>query len=73
MADDIDVANDLIANEVSRALNKFRKNASQNSSGAETCVECGEAIPKERQKLGFSLCVPCAEEEERKRALFVDG
>lgn len=73
MADDIDVANDLIANEVSRALNKFRKNSAQKNKGTETCVECGELIPKERQKLGFNLCVPCAEEEERRRALFVNS
>lgn len=73
MADDIDLANDLIANEVSRALNKFRKNSSANKPGSKACVECGELIPDARQKLGFSLCVPCAEEDERRRALFVDN
>lgn len=73
MADDIDLANDLIANEVSRALNKFRKNSSQMKIGSKFCQECGDSIPEERQKLGFSLCVPCASEEERKRSLFVDS
>lgn len=70
MADDIDVANDLIANEVSRALHRFRQHAGQEVEGAKECEECGDAIPAGRRKLGFSLCVPCAQEEERKRSLF---
>lgn len=73
MADDIDLANDLIANEVSRALNKFRKSNAQNKTGSKSCVECGELIPVERQKLGFNLCLSCAEEEERRRSLFANG
>lgn len=72
MADVIDIANDLIDNELSRALTKIRQSASQENSGAKFCVECGEAIPEGRQKLGFNLCVPCAEEEERRRSLFAD-
>lgn len=72
MADDIDLANDLIDNEVSRALNKIRQNALHHSKGAKFCVECGEKIPEARQKLGFQLCVPCAQEEERKKSLFID-
>jgi RNA polymerase-binding transcription factor DksA len=72
MADDIDIANDLIDNEVSRALSKIRENASQSASGSKYCLECGEAIPIERKKLGFKLCVPCAEEIERKKQLFAN-
>jgi RNA polymerase-binding transcription factor DksA len=72
MADEIDLANDLIDGEVSRALSRIRKQA-YNEEGAEFCVECGETIPKERQNLGFKLCVPCAQESERRRALFADG
>lgn len=72
MADEIDLANDLIDSEVSRALNKLRQNASQDADGSKFCVECGERIPDGRKKLGFKLCVPCAEEAERKRALFAD-
>ena len=72
MADEIDLANDLIDNEVSRALSKIRQHSSQESKGTKVCQECGETIPPLRQKLGFSLCVPCAEEEERKKSLFAD-
>jgi phage/conjugal plasmid C-4 type zinc finger TraR family protein len=71
MADDIDRANDFIANEVSRALNKIRQKVS-NRKGSKVCVECGELIPEARRKLGFKLCVPCAEEEERRKALFAN-
>jgi RNA polymerase-binding transcription factor DksA len=70
MADEIDVANDLFANEVSRALSKIRQSAPVDANGAKNCFECGDDIPKGRQKLGFKLCVPCAEESERKKALF---
>lgn len=69
MADEIDLANDLIDNELSRALNKIRK-ASENVQGSKRCMECGEKIPEARQKLGFKLCVVCAEENERRRSLF---
>ena len=72
MADDIDLANDLIANEVSRALSKFRQNTATEGNGSKTCSECGDDIPVGRRKLGFRLCVPCAEESERKRSLFAD-
>jgi RNA polymerase-binding transcription factor DksA len=73
MADEIDLANDLIDGEVSRALSRIRQQASKEAIGAEFCIECGENIPKERQQLGFKFCVPCAEESERRRALFADN
>lgn len=72
MADEIDIANDLIDSEVSRALSKIRKHQAASSKGAKHCTECGEDIPSARQKLGFILCVPCAEEAERRRALFIE-
>ncbi len=72
MADEIDLANDLIDNEVSRALSRIRQHSSQASTGSEFCIECGEDMPKERQQLGFKLCVPCAEEAERRRSLYAD-
>jgi RNA polymerase-binding transcription factor DksA len=72
MADEIDLANDLIDSEVSRALSKIRQSASQDAQGSEICIECGDDMPKERQKLGFKLCVPCASESERRKALFAD-
>lgn len=72
MADEIDLANDLIDSEVSRALSKIRQNASLDAKGSKFCVECGDTIPLARKKLGFKLCVPCAEELERKKQLFAD-
>lgn len=72
MADEIDRANDLIASEVLRALSKLRQNTEAGSIGPKNCIECGEIIPEGRQKLGFKLCVPCAEESERKKSLFAD-
>lgn len=69
MADEIDLANDLIDSEVSRALSKIRQQASQ-GAGTKHCVECGDDIPEARQKLGFKLCVPCAQESERRGSLF---
>lgn len=72
MADDIDRATEIIENEVSLALTKLRQSASQETQGSKNCIECGDKIPEARQKLGFKLCVPCAQEEERKKSLFVD-
>jgi RNA polymerase-binding transcription factor DksA len=72
MADDIDIANDLIDVEVSRALSKLRQHAVPGAMGAKTCAECGDAIPEGRRKLGFKFCVPCAEDSERKKQLFAD-
>ena len=73
MADEIDLANDLIDSEVSRALKKIRQSASSDTKGSEYCVECGDDMPKERQKLGFKLCVPCASESERRKSLYADN
>lgn len=72
MADEIDLANELIDNEVSRALNEIRKQTAQGGKGSKFCIECEDDMPKERQKLGFMRCVPCAEENERKRSLYAD-
>ena len=49
MADEIDIANDLIDSEVSRALSKIRKHQAASSKGAKHCTECGEDIPSARQ------------------------
>lgn len=72
MADEIDLANDLIDSEVSRALSKIRQSSALETKGAEFCLECGEDMPKERQQLGFKFCVPCASEMERRKSLFAD-
>lgn len=72
MADEIDLANDLVDIEVSRALSKIRQSASASVAGSKYCFECGEDMPPARQKMGFKFCVPCTEERERKKSLFAD-
>jgi len=69
MADEADMANDLIANEVLSALNRMRQNT-EVKMGPKECVECGEDVPTERRRLGFKLCIECAEETERRKSLF---
>lgn len=71
MADDADIANDFMANELLGALKKLRQDA-VTKPGPKTCVECGEDIPQARRKLGFKLCVECAEETERRNSLFAN-
>jgi hypothetical protein len=72
MADDIDFANDLMDSEVSRALSKLRQQAPVAGMEVKSCIECGDDMPVERQKLGFKLCVPCASETERRKSMFAD-
>ena len=72
MADEGDIANYLVEVELSRALDKLRQNADKKVVGSKTCIECGDAIPDGRRKLGFKLCVPCASETERRKQLFAE-
>lgn len=72
MADDIDMANDLIARNVSDALTRIRQSASA-AAGTKFCVECDDKMPPERTKHGFKLCVRCAEDAERKKSLYVES
>lgn len=74
MADEADIANNLIDNEVSRALSKMRQlgNQDKNNKGSKFCLECDDAMPVARQNLGFKLCVSCASEKERRKSLFAD-
>jgi RNA polymerase-binding transcription factor DksA len=71
MADEADIANDYIANEVSRALGKLRQDTA-GKPGSKNCMECDETIPTARRKLGFTLCVQCASESERRKSLFAN-
>ena len=71
MADEADIANDYIDNEVNRALGRIRQSLS-GQAGSEICTDCGEKIPLARCKLGFKLCVQCAEQTERRRSLYAD-
>ena len=71
MADEVDIANELMDNEVSRALGKLRQGRpDEKTAGSKTCMECGEKMPEPRRELGFKLCVSCAEDAERRKALF---
>lgn len=72
MADDIDVANDLIARNLSDALTRARQSAA-NTVGSKFCIECDDKMPPERTKHGFRLCVRCAEDAERKKSLYVES
>ena len=72
MADEVDMANDLINSAISRALNNRRQYEAANAKGAKFCTECGDDIPVARQNLGFKLCVSCAEERERRGQLFAN-
>ena len=71
MADEVDIANELMDNAVSRALGKLRQGQPDGKSiGAKHCMECGETMPTPRQELGFKLCVSCAEDAERRKLLY---
>ena len=72
MADEGDIANYLVEVELSRALDKLRQNAGNLVVGSKTCNECGDDVPDARMKLGFKLCVSCAEEGERRKQLFAN-
>jgi hypothetical protein len=73
MPDEVDLANDLIDSEVSRALSKIRQGAeTAKVQGSDYCLECGDDMLKERKKLGFKFCVPCASESERRKSLYAE-
>jgi len=72
MPDDVDLANDQLHSELSRAINRIRKNNSPINKGSKTCIECGEDIPEARRELGLNFCVGCAESKERRRSLFAE-
>lgn len=71
MADEADIATSYIENEVANALKRLKHNTT-NKPGAKNCKECDEVIPVERRKLGFQLCIQCAEDAERRKSLFAD-
>ncbi|MES2217396.1 MAG: TraR/DksA family transcriptional regulator [Pseudomonadota bacterium] len=72
MADEADIANDYHELLISNALNKMVRQATSSKAGAKNCAECEEPIATARRKLGFSLCFQCAEETERRKALFAN-
>jgi RNA polymerase-binding transcription factor DksA len=72
MADDADLANDYNDLLISRALTQLIRPDASMKQGPKLCGECEEPIPSERRKLGFKFCVRCAEETERRKALFAN-
>jgi RNA polymerase-binding transcription factor DksA len=69
MADDADIAFTYITNAIEAALGQRSQDPVK--PGAKFCKECGENIPTERRKLGFNLCIACAEESERRKSQFI--
>lgn len=75
MADVIDLANvcDLIDYEVNRAIKKMRKDVPVKPQElSNLCIECEDIIQKARLELGYTRCIKCAKELERKKSQFVD-
>mgnify|MGYP003407589030 CR=1 FL=1 len=70
MPDEIDLANVLIDIQTARLVDEIRARSNNNTMGSPNCEECDEIIPVGRQKLGFKICVPCAEDKERKKNLY---
>jgi RNA polymerase-binding transcription factor DksA len=69
MADDADHASDYIDHMLASVLSGRQQNMVPRM-GASICDECEEKIPDARRKLGFRLCIECAEENERRDSLF---
>jgi RNA polymerase-binding transcription factor DksA len=72
MADDADIASDYNEIMLSRALGRIVRQDAAVITGPKLCGDCEEAIPEARRKLGFKLCVQCAEETERRKSLFAN-
>ena len=72
MADEIDLANEMMAREINHALRKMQQNAGNSQEGAEFCSECGDKMIVERKKMGFKICKPCAEVSERRKSQYAD-
>lgn len=72
MADEADIASAYIDRAIAHELQKMQQNT-QVKIGAKFCKDCGETIPSARRQLGFQLCIECAEETERRKALFADN
>jgi RNA polymerase-binding transcription factor DksA len=73
MADSADIASAYIDAAISDQLEKLMRQNQQKvltNKGNKTCVECGDDVPEPRRKLGFSLCITCAEEAERHKSRY---
>lgn len=72
MADEADIATDYIDRAIALELHKRQQN-NVVKVGAKICKDCGVDMPLERRQFGFQLCKECAEETERRKALFADN
>jgi RNA polymerase-binding transcription factor DksA len=72
MADAADIAGAYIDRAIEIELHK-RQQRTEVKEGAKNCKECEEVMPVARRKLGFQFCIECAEEAERRKALFANN
>lgn len=69
MADLVDIATDFVDNELAYQVFRIRSHI-KHQCGPQECVMCDSEIPLPRRKLGYNLCIHCAEAEERRNALY---
>ncbi len=67
--DEIDITTDRMAIDLENRITAARNNV-PHTDGPPQCEACQEDIPHVRRRLGYSLCVPCASEAERRRAMY---
>ena len=69
MADEADKANDVAQNWLDVQLAaQLARSAGAGQIGPETCAECGESMPMARRLHGYTLCIDCKEEQEKRDA-----
>ena len=67
MADEADKANDVAQNWLDAQLAaQLARSAGAGQIGPEACAECGESMPMARRLHGYSRCVECAEDAEKR-------
>lgn len=68
MADEVDIANDLVMRDIEARIAATRNQPTER--GAAECEECGEPVPEVRRNMGKSICFDCADLAERRSKLF---
>ena len=69
MVDEVDIATDYIDRVIAHELQKRQQNATS-KVGTKFCKDCGVDMPMVRRQSGYQLCRECAEQTERRDALF---
>jgi RNA polymerase-binding transcription factor DksA len=67
MADECDIANDLVMRDMELRIAAARQNPVM---GEPECEECGEPVPDLRRRMGKSTCIDCAQLAEYRARLF---